>query len=252
MEVSPSSAPNILGSLAARAAAFLWPVKEKPCYPFLSRMAASGRSFDAMLGNILGVGVGASVNHAHAAVQVINFYLDDEQEQERRHIIQLTRNDDVQSTELLRGYVREAMRLRPQFSGLWRQAASDTEIPQGPGLPPIQVKAGDRIWSNFRNAHMNPIEFPNPAAVDPRRPASIYNLNGAGFHNCPGTTYAQQTIAEIVKVVFKLKNIRRAPGDAGKLVGFSEMIRGSEAQYYVTRNGAVSSWPGSLHLVYDE
>ncbi|KAF5372318.1 hypothetical protein D9615_009241 [Tricholomella constricta] len=251
-EAAPSSVPNFIGSLAAKAAAFLWPIKDKPSYAFLRRMAAAGRPFDAMLGNIMGIGIGASVNHAHAAVQVINFYLEDEQEKERSHIFELVQNSDDQSTELLRGYVREAMRLRPQYSGLWRQAAVDAEIPQGPGFPPLEVKAGERIWSNFRNAHLNPAEFPDPTTVDPRRPAAWYNLNGAGFHKCPGTTYAQHTIAEIVKVVFKLKNLRPAPGDAGKLAGFSEVIRGSESQYYLTRNGAVSTWPGSLHIVYDE
>ncbi|KAG5638617.1 hypothetical protein H0H81_011507 [Sphagnurus paluster] len=242
---------NLLGSLLAREASFLAQVKNKPSYPFMSRMAASGRPFEAMLGNILGIGVGAAVNHAHAAIHVIDFYLEEEHDKERRQIVELVQKSDPDSTELLRGYVREALRLKPQFSGLWRQAAVDAEIPQGPGLPPLQVKAGERIWSNFRNAHLNPLEFPNPNTVDPRRPLSVYNLNGAGFHNCPGTTYAQQTIAEIVRAVFKLKNLRRAPGQAGRLKGFTENIRGSESQYYLTRNGAVTTWPGSLHLVYD-
>lgn len=252
MAVSPSSAPNVLGSLAARASTYLWPVKDKPSYPFLSRMAASGQPLGEILGNIIGTGVGACVNHAHAAVQVINFYLEDEQEKEYKHILQLVQKSDAQSNELLYGYVREAMRLRPQFSGLYRKAEVDAEIPQGLGLPPLQVKAGEWIWSNFRNAHLNPAEFPNPQTVDPRRPASLYNLNGTGFHNCPGTTYAQQTIAEIIRVVFKLKNLRRAPGAAGRLAGFSEDIRGSEAQYYLARDGTTSIYPGSLHLVYDE
>jgi len=251
-EVSPSSVPNFFGSLAAKAASILWPVTNKPSYPFLSRMAASGLPFDVVLGNMMGVGVGASVNHAHAAIQVVNFYLEDEQEKERSQILQLVQSSDSKSTELLYGYVREGMRLRPQFSGLWRQAAVDTTVPQGPGLPPLQVKAGEWIRGNFRNAHLNPDEFPNPHAVDPRRPAATYNLLGAGFHNCPGVSYATQTIAEIVKAVFKLKNLRRAPGDAGKLTGFSEIVRECESQFYLTRNGAISAWPGSLHLVYDE
>ncbi|KAF5372300.1 hypothetical protein D9615_009239 [Tricholomella constricta] len=66
----------------------------------------------------------------------------------------------------------------------------------------------------------------DPATVDPRRPAVLYNLNIAGFHKYPGTSYAQHTTADIVKVVFKLENLRH---DAGKLAGFSEIIRGSEA-----------------------
>lgn len=85
--------------------------------------------------------------------------------------------------------------------------------------------------------------------MNPRRPFGSYNLNGAGFHNCPGTAFAQQTICEIVKVVFKLKNVRRAAGDAGKLVGFTEVINKTETDFYIQRNGSVSTWPGSMHIV---
>lgn len=77
----------------------------------------------------------------------------------------------------------------------------------------------------------------------------MYNLNGAGYHNCPGVTYAEQTIAEIVKVVFKLKNVRRATGDAGKLAGFKMAINETETNVYLTPYGTTSPWPGSMHLV---
>ena len=102
---------------------------------------------DELLGNVLGVAVGASVNYAQAAVHVIDFYLDDAQEKERNHIIQLVNGEDNDNGELLRGYVREAMRkieryfvrcfhilipllgLRPQFPGLWREALVDATVP---------------------------------------------------------------------------------------------------------------------------
>jgi hypothetical protein len=45
--------------------------------------------------------------------------------------------------------------LNPQFTGLWRDVAVDVSIPQGDGLPPLEVKAGDRIWASFKNAHLD-------------------------------------------------------------------------------------------------
>lgn len=45
--------------------------------------------------------------------------------------------------------------LNPQFTGLWRDVAEDAQIPQGPGLPPLNVKKGDRLWASFKNAHLN-------------------------------------------------------------------------------------------------
>lgn len=94
-----------------------------------------------------------------------------------------------------------------------------------------------------------PADFPNPTAVDPRRPRSTYNLNGAGFHNCPGVTYVEQTIAETIKVVFKLKNVRRAPGSAGKLSGFKAVANETETNVFVKPNGMLSAWPGAMVLM---
>ena len=73
-------------------------------------MAATGKPIDQLLGNILGVAVGASVNYGHAAVNVIDFYSDDARKKERYRIVQLVKYDDVDSDVLLLGYVSEAMR----------------------------------------------------------------------------------------------------------------------------------------------
>jgi linoleate 10R-lipoxygenase len=76
----------------------------------LSKLTETGRPIAELVGNILDVAVGSSVNLAQASVHVVDFYLDDAQEKERKHIIQLCNSNDAQSAELLRGYVCEAMR----------------------------------------------------------------------------------------------------------------------------------------------
>jgi hypothetical protein len=251
-EITPGASPNLVGRLTAAATSFFWPPTDKPWYPFLSDIAKLGRPLDEVIGNIVGLAVGASVNYAHASVNVVDFYLSEERAKEKAHIQQIVGKTDSESQGLLRGYVCEAMRLKPQFNGLWRHAVVDATISQGADLPPLQIKAGDHIWGSFRNAHLNPKEFPEPTTVNPRRPyPGAYNLCGAGFHNCPGTDYAIVTIVEVVKAVFSLKNIRRAPGDAGKIAGFTDIVRETETDFFIQRNGKVDRWPGSLHIVYD-
>ncbi|KAJ3844035.1 heme peroxidase [Lentinula raphanica] len=251
LEVAPTSTPNVLLNVVSRVTSYLWPATEKPYYPFLSKLSDTGRPVNELVANVISLAVGSSVNYAQAAVNVIDFYLDDERAPERAKIINLVKAGDNKSTELLRGYVREAMRLNPQFPGLYRDALVDATIPQGPGFDPLIVKAGDRIWASFKNAHCNPAEFPDPLKVDPTRPKSAYHLNGTGYHQCPGVTFAEQTIAEIVKVVFSLKNVRRAAGNAGKLGGFSVVKDETESKMYVKPNGTLAYWPGSMFLVYD-
>ena len=52
-------------------------------------------------------------------------------------------------------YLLCVLGLKPQFDCLWREATVGAVIDQGPGLPTLEVKAGDRIRSSFRNAHLN-------------------------------------------------------------------------------------------------
>lgn len=108
-----------------------------------------------MVANVVSIAVGSSVNYSQAAAQVVDFYLDESREKERADIVALCNRDDADAKELLKGYVREAMRMNPQFGGLFRNVVEDDTIDQGPGLEPMQVKAGDLIFANFLSAHMN-------------------------------------------------------------------------------------------------
>lgn len=45
--------------------------------------------------------------------------------------------------------------LRPQYPGLWREALVDATVSQGPDLPDMEIKKGDRIRGSFKNAHLN-------------------------------------------------------------------------------------------------
>ncbi|KAJ6476780.1 heme peroxidase [Mycena vitilis] len=260
LEIAPQSASitqighSVLGAISSISNKLQ---ESKPWYPFLSKLSETGRPLNALVANAMSLAVGSTVNYAQAAVQVVDFYLDDTHAEERAQIVKLAQSNDSKSDDLLRGYVREAMRLNPQFPGIWRDVFADATIPQGKDvhgeeLPPMNVKAGDRIWASFRNAHINPNDFPNPTTVDPTRPLASYNPHGAGFHNCIGVTFAQHTIAEIVKVVFKLKNVRRATGDAGKLAGFREIVDETETNVYLTDYGTTTPWPGSMFITYDD
>ena len=48
-----------------------------------------------------------------AVVHAVDFYLDEEQEKERHHILELLQLDDAESAEVLLGYAREALRELP-------------------------------------------------------------------------------------------------------------------------------------------
>lgn len=139
----------------------VWPTPPKECSEFLQRLAASGRPTRDLVACVIGLAVGSSVNYAQAVAQVVDFYLGADRAQERAALINVCKRDDAKSKELLKGYVREAMRLNPQFGGLFRVAVQDDVVPQGTGFQPLQVKKGDLLFAGFKNAHLN-VSLPSP------------------------------------------------------------------------------------------
>ena len=57
-------AQNALVGLFARVSSYIWPAVEKPYYPFLSKLADTGRPLNELVATVVGLAVGSSVNYA--------------------------------------------------------------------------------------------------------------------------------------------------------------------------------------------
>ncbi|KAK7681445.1 hypothetical protein QCA50_015537 [Cerrena zonata] len=251
IEAAAPSSMDIIEHIEARVSRFLSSNEERACYPFLRRLAEMSISREEMVSQVISLAAGSSVNWSQAIIQVVDFYLDNARAKERTELIDLVHRDDAQSIELLHGYIREAQRLAPQFPGLLRTAeTSETiDLSHGRGL---DVQAGDLIFSSFRNAQHNAADFPDPETFNPRRPASSYRNQGAGIHICPGIDFTLMTATQVLKVVFSLPNVRRAPGAVGVMASYAtEQVPGTEGRMYLDSNSRETPWPGSLTIVYD-
>ncbi|KAI0789558.1 heme peroxidase [Abortiporus biennis] len=223
----------------------------RPCDPFLTKLAATNRPMRELCAQAIGLAIGSSVNFSQTTAHVLDFYLDDARAAERAEIIRLSKLGDPASHELLMGYVREGQRFNPQFAGMALACTAADTIELGSGKEPVTVQPGDIVFNSYRNAHQNPEEFPNPSKIDPTRPAASYNTQGAGFHNCPGTDFTQRVIVEIMKIVFSLKNVRRADGTAGRMESFMVNQLNTDNKMYIDNQGFVSPFPSSLTIVFD-
>ncbi|KAH9481020.1 Psi-producing oxygenase A [Psilocybe cubensis] len=242
--------PNFIARKAAAVASIVQPGSQKLAFPLASKLANTGREHSEIASNILDIAVSTSINQAYSAARMIDFYLDDDRKAAKEHIIELAKSDTEENNELLRGYVSEALRLRPPLDNFWGEVVVDTTIEQGNGLPPLNLSRGDRVRASLLNAQLNDNDVPNPIEVDPRRPSVLSNaLNNKIFR---GTyEYVQLSMVETLKVVFSLKNVRRAAGDAGRLRKFTETAYETQTDVYIQRNGTTDYLPGSLNLVYD-
>lgn len=91
--------------------------------------------------------------------------------------------------------------------------------------------------------------FPEPGEVNPARPLNTYVTYVLGPHTCLAHNTCQVALTEMFRSIFRLKNLRRAPGGQGEL----KRVRGSEGYdvYLREDRGAYYPFPSTMHICYD-
>lgn len=202
-----------------------------------------------IVANVLGLSIVTSVNFPMA----IDFYMDEKRAKERTEIIRLSNieSPSAHDNHKLMCYIREAQRI-DQPLGVWRDVIQDGNIFQEPNGPDIHVHQGDRIFVDLQKAHNNPAEVPKPHIIDVNRsvPSSI---QGLGLHKCPALSFIDQTMPEMFKVVFQLPNVRRGPGETGRLIKTKTVADplDSDPVAFVNQAKELAFFPQNLILEYD-
>ncbi|CAE7179209.1 unnamed protein product [Rhizoctonia solani] len=194
--------------------------------------------------NVFGCMIASVSNYAQAATQVVDFYLDDNRKDLKEIICELSRQDTPESERKLAGYVREAMRLSPQAPGIFRDVT--TEVTLQDGKESLHLTPHNRLFVSLANSNLDPEAFPDPHSVNPDRPREHYNLFGYGMHKCMGDQFTERTMPAVIKSIFKLKNVRRAPGESGKLRSFTQDLHGTKQTMFLSATGLVTPWPASM------
>lgn len=117
------------------------------------------------------------------------------------------------------------------------------------GQQNLHLKAGDKVILATSKAHLDPVQFPSPFTIDPYRKIDQYIILGAGTHFCFGARLFEAQMLQTVKSVFKLKNLRRAPGPCGKLSPIITDIAGLEGKTYLDEANRELPAPQFLHVI---
>ncbi|KAI8952599.1 linoleate diol synthase [Xylaria longipes] len=212
-------------------------------------LSKEGMSNHDIAWNELLPAAGATVpNISHVFAQSLDHYLTSSG---AKHIPELHRIANLPSSEesdsLLLGYCMEGIRLAGTF-GAYREAEVDDAIPEDDGSK-IAVKAKHRVFVNFAAAAKDGKNFPEPNNVNPRRPLNTYVTYVLGPHTCLAHNTCQVALTEMFRSIFRLKNLRRAPGAQGEL----KKICGSEGYdvYLREDRGAYYPFPSTMHICYD-
>ena len=116
----------------------------------------------------------------------------------------------------------------------------------------IYIKANQTVLIATSKAAMDPVAYPNPELIDPHRPMSSYILLGHGLHYCFGARLVAPALVSTLKEVFRLRNLRRAPGRSGRFSTVEHQLAGVNMRAYLDANSRESPIPTSLTLIYDE
>lgn len=86
--------------------------------------------------------------------------------------------------------------------------------------------------------------------MNPRRPLDAYIHFGLGPHVSLGCDAGQAGLTEMFRSVFKLKNVRRAPGPQGELK--KVLQPGGLCMYMREDRGAYFPFPCTMKICYDD
>ncbi|KAI9659982.1 MAG: hypothetical protein M1821_001334 [Bathelium mastoideum] len=203
-----------------------------------------------LVGDCIGMTAPVAGNLTQQASLLIDLFLSPGYEQDKERIIELAHMDPATSDRELQGFVYEGMRHAGVVPGLPRVATRDITVNDG-ARGPVHVRAGHTILIATSKAAMDPVAFPDPEKLNPHRPFKDYTLLGHGLHYCFGTRLIGCSLAATLREVFKLKNLRRAPGKLGRFTVVEQDLAGIKMRHYLDSSSKESPIPTSLTLEYD-
>lgn len=213
-------------------------------------LGKSGLPDGDMVGDCIGMAAPVAGNLTQQASLLIDLYLSPGYEKYKARIVELAHREDAAADKELLGFVYEGMRHAGVVPGLPRVAAQDITIKDGQ-RGPIRIKANQTVLIATSRAAMDPVAYPHPEIIDPHRPISSYILLGHGLHFCFGARLVAPALVSTLKEVFRLKNLRRAPGRAGHFSTLQHQVAGVNMRVYLDANSKESPIPTTLTLIYD-
>lgn len=161
--------------------------------------------------NLVGLIIGAIPTIGSSCALALDQLLD--RPSELREAQAAARADD--DTKLA-SYVFEAFRFQPLNPIIYRRAVEDYVVAKGT-LRAKTIPKDSMVVACNLSAMFDPwnVKRPNQFRID--RPWDVYMLWGYGLHACFGQYINRAVIPQVLKPLLKKNNLRRAPGERGKI-----------------------------------
>jgi cytochrome P450 len=161
--------------------------------------------------NVIGLLVGAVETTSQAIVHVLDGLL-----QRPDRLAQARASAEAKRTAELAGIVWETLRFNPIAPYLFRRAEQDYTVGAGTDHAHT-IRAGTTVLALTLSAMFDESAVEAPEDFRADRPAYAYFHFGYGHHRCLGEHIGGDMIVEVVRHVVLCKNLRRAPGEEGRI-----------------------------------
>jgi len=205
----------------------------------LKRLHELGYSDDQLANTILALMVTSSVELTLATTNIVNLYLDDEHIKDIAAIAKAT--DKKAELDV---YVLEALRLHAPFPGVFRTSSKNQTV-NGK-----DYKKDDRVFLDTAASNVDSTVFKNPEAIDTAR-STKESLFADGAFNYLGEKLTLKIVGEIIRAVFSLDGISRAPGQSGTLTRFKDETRCDISHGYLKSAQVITPWPNYMSIQFN-
>lgn len=212
----------------------------------------SKKPLDDLVTDCIGMGAPVAGIVSQQGSLLIEMFLKPQYQEYKERIVALAHKDDAASNKELQGFVFEGMRHAGIVPGFPHVATNDTTVQDGEHGT-VTIRKDQVVLAATSSAAMDPIAFPEPEKLNPHRPVEdYYTLLGHGLHSDIGARLIGPALAATLKEVFKLKNVRAAPGKRGHFTYTERNVAGVPMKLFLDPNCKESPIPTTLTIEYDE
>ncbi|GAA5864064.1 hypothetical protein JCM1840_000691 [Sporobolomyces johnsonii] len=190
------------------------------------------------------------VTTVSSAAKVVDFYLKPENTTLLRDLQKQTSAQvGVANDANILRYVDEALRIDPAVCGVARRATSKALLPQAGA-----VQEGQLVYIDFTSVNLDQSVFQHPRDVRLDRNPELYKLAERGVCSGGDESLNVTVVLAIAKEVFRLRGLRRAPGDAGQLGAYKGAMLGpvKTMTAYILPDQTLTPFPQSMVIEYKQ
>ncbi|KAG8910105.1 hypothetical protein FRC00_008860 [Tulasnella sp. 408] len=219
--------------------------------------AGKGKSKEELANDAMALAIALSVEFSQALTHVVDEFLGKPDPKERTWTPNLggtsenyppttdeihalaSDTTDKEATTRLAKIVVKALRTRPPVPGTYRSVSAN--------VAQLNKSKGDRVYLSFTEAGVDPSVWGNDVKPTIPPPQALF---AGEIVKLLGPEWLVNAIVPVIKTIFKLRHIKRAPGNSGKLLSFDEKIEGTPVTTYLNYKQEPTFWSSDLTVTF--